>query len=139
MRTAGKRLLFGIIGLIATALGIAGVWLPGLPTTVFILIALWAFSKSSDRLHRWLTRIPLLAPAIKEAERFSRERTLDFRVKLVSQGCAWLSFVVVTLLSRQLLISIILGLLAVFCSIFMWRVPTKERLATESDRETRPL
>ena len=35
-------------------LGIVGVFIPGLPTTVFLLIALWAFSKSSLRLHTWL-------------------------------------------------------------------------------------
>ena len=39
------------LGFTCTALGIAGVLLPGLPGTVFLLIAVWAFSRSSQRFH----------------------------------------------------------------------------------------
>lgn len=49
--------LFGL-GVICTGLGVAGVILPGLPGTVFLLIALWAFSKSSERFHVWLYTHP---------------------------------------------------------------------------------
>lgn len=36
------------------ALGLIGVVLPLMPTTVFLLVAAWAFSRSSPRWHRWL-------------------------------------------------------------------------------------
>ena len=41
-------------GVVSTGLGIAGIFLPVMPSTIFFLIALWAFSKSSIRLHNWL-------------------------------------------------------------------------------------
>lgn len=36
------------------ALGLIGAVVPAMPATIFLLIALWAFSKSSRRFHRWL-------------------------------------------------------------------------------------
>lgn len=120
----GKKIIYGLAGLIATALGVIGVWVPGLPTTVFILIALWAFSNSSKRLHMWLTHIPVLKHAVREAQRFQREGTIDRRVKFISQACSWVSFLGVTIALQNLVISLIVGTLAVSCSVFMYLVPT---------------
>ena len=36
-----------------------GVVIPGIPTTIFLLIALWAFSQSSERLRSWLYNHPI--------------------------------------------------------------------------------
>ena len=41
---------FFTLGILSLSLGYVGILIPGLPTTVFILIAAWAFSKCSDRL-----------------------------------------------------------------------------------------
>lgn len=42
------------IGYAALGLAAAGVVLPLLPTTPFLLVAAWAFAKGSPRLERWL-------------------------------------------------------------------------------------
>ena len=49
-------LAFAILCLV---LGVIGVFVPGLPTTVFILMAAWAAARSSPRLHEWLRQPPL--------------------------------------------------------------------------------
>ena len=38
--------------------------MPGLPTTVFILMAAWAAARSSPRLHGWLMRHRLFGPML---------------------------------------------------------------------------
>lgn len=124
---SSKRILLIALGVIASGLGIVGVWLPGMPTTIFILIALWAFSQSSDRLHAWLLRVPVLKHAVTEARRFQREGTVDRRAKFISQACAWVSFIAVTITLRSVVLSIIVGLLALSCSVFMYLVPTAKR------------
>lgn len=46
------------------ATGIVGIFVPGLPTTVFVLIAAWAAARSSPRLHRWLLAHRIFGPMI---------------------------------------------------------------------------
>ncbi|MDX2144974.1 MAG: YbaN family protein [Rhodospirillaceae bacterium] len=56
---------FQAVGIISTGLGILGMFVPGLPTTVFLIVALWAFSRSSDRLKLWLWNHPTFGPGLR--------------------------------------------------------------------------
>lgn len=60
------RWLLLAFGCANVGLGVLGVFLPGLPTTVFLLIALWAFSRSSSRFHAWLWNHPRLGSPIRD-------------------------------------------------------------------------
>jgi uncharacterized membrane protein YbaN (DUF454 family) len=42
------------LGWVCLLLGFIGVFIPLMPTTVFLLVSAWAFSRSSERWHRWL-------------------------------------------------------------------------------------
>lgn len=46
--------------------GIVGIFVPGLPTTVFILISAWAASHGSERLHAWLLAHRRFGPVIRD-------------------------------------------------------------------------
>lgn len=60
------RPLFLVAGFVFLGLGLLGVLLPGLPTTPFLLLASWAFSRSSRRLHAWLHDHPRWGPRIRD-------------------------------------------------------------------------
>ena len=53
-----------IFGWTNVGIGLVGIFIPGLPTTVFLIIAFWAFSKSSEKFQNWLWFHPKLGPSI---------------------------------------------------------------------------
>lgn len=72
------------LGWLFFGLGVAGVFLPVVPATPFMLLALWAFSRSSARLEAWLLGHPRFGPPLV---RWKEHRVIPLRVKLV----AWIS------------------------------------------------
>lgn len=121
------RFVHIIIGCVATALAIAGAILPGLPTTPFLLIALWAFARSSERLLAWLERLPILREALVEARRFEERRTIRREVKIFAVAMAW-SSVLITALASSFSSPVLLGLVvaaALGGTFAMWWFPTE--------------
>ena len=60
------RTLYFLLGWSFFGLGAVGAVVPGLPTTPFMLLALWAFSKSSKRFHDWLYAHRLFGPPLNQ-------------------------------------------------------------------------
>ncbi len=52
------RGLWAVGGLVCVAVGAIGVIVPGLPSTVFFIMAAAAFSRSSERMERWVLNLP---------------------------------------------------------------------------------
>lgn len=72
-----RALLYGF-AVLCLVLGLIGVVLPGMPTTVFILMAAWAAARSSPRLHAWLLNHRLFGPLLHNWE---NGRTVSRRAK----------------------------------------------------------
>jgi uncharacterized membrane protein YbaN (DUF454 family) len=66
MRSSLRNLFLTSIGFLALALGIAGLFLPLLPTTPFVLLAAWCFAKASPRFHAWLIHHPIFGRIISD-------------------------------------------------------------------------
>ena len=62
------RLLYLALGWSCVLLGVIGAFVPLLPTTVFLLIAAWAFSRSSAHWHHWLREHPRFGETIRAWE-----------------------------------------------------------------------
>jgi uncharacterized membrane protein YbaN (DUF454 family) len=83
------------LGFVCVGLGVLGAFLPVLPTTSFLLVALWAFSRSSRRFHHWLYTHPRFGPRLQEWKKYG---TIPVKVKVsaVSMMLLSLAFLVVT-------------------------------------------
>ena len=80
--------LLAFFGVVSLAFGVAGIFLPLLPTTPFLLLAAWLFVRSSPRLYDWLMSHPRLGEYIRN---FREERAIPLRVKIVSVSLIWLT------------------------------------------------
>ena len=64
--TGARRVLFVAAGLACVGLAYVGVFVPGLPTTPWVLLAGYCFSRSSPRLERWLKRSPVFGRLLRD-------------------------------------------------------------------------
>ncbi len=67
VKFAYKTLLF-VLGWLCVLLGLIGALLPIVPTTPFLILAAYLFSKSSPKVHSWLTSLPYFGSAIIDWE-----------------------------------------------------------------------
>jgi len=79
--TGVARMLYLSAGLLFLFLALAGVFLPLLPTTPFLLLTAACFSKSSERCHQRLLASRLFGPTIK---RWEHQRCVNCRTKWIA-------------------------------------------------------
>jgi|TARA_B110000438_G_scaffold28545_1_gene27596 uncharacterized membrane protein YbaN (DUF454 family) len=78
-----KRYLYLALGFICVGLGFVGVFVPGFPSTIFILVAAWAFSRSSERFERWLLEHPIFGSLIQNWRKY---RGISIKSKITAVG-----------------------------------------------------
>ena len=63
-----KRVFLLSLGWVCVGLAFLGIFVPGIPTTPFLIVALWAFAKSSKKFHSWLLSHKRFGPILKNWE-----------------------------------------------------------------------
>lgn len=115
MPRAQRLALLGL-GYLCLALAAIGAVLPLMPTTVFLIIAAWAFGRASPALRAKLLNNPRFGPALRA---WQAHGTISRRAKRAALSAMALSWLLVALVFRDALASAIAGacLLAVGCWI----------------------
>ena len=85
-RPAIGRVLLASLGVVCVALGVIGVFVPGLPTTEFVLAASFLFARSSPRLQHRLESNQWFGPALR---RFRETRGMPRKTKMLALTSMW--------------------------------------------------
>jgi uncharacterized protein len=75
-------------GTVCVALGVLGMFLPLLPTTVFLLMAAYCYSRSSERFHTWLIDNRWLGGYIRN---YKSGQGVSLRQKITTISILWVS------------------------------------------------
>ncbi|MCV6626255.1 MAG: YbaN family protein [Cellvibrionaceae bacterium] len=75
------RLIYLSLAYLFFALGVVGAFLPVLPTTPFLLLAVWCGAKGSTRFKWWLLRHPRYGPGLRL---WYRQGAIPRRGKLIA-------------------------------------------------------
>ncbi len=110
-------------GIVALLLGIAGIVLPLLPTTPFILLAAACFARGSVHFHDWLLGQRIAGPIIRE---WRTHRAMPRRAKRAAYVLMLLSFGASILFLDLLWHRLMLAALGLTLAFFLWRVPVRE-------------
>ncbi|MTH66379.1 YbaN family protein [Paracoccus shanxieyensis] len=88
------RLVWLAIGWLMLGLGAIGVALPVVPTVPFLLVAVWAFARSSPRLGARITRHPTFGPPIRAWRKRGvvSRRAKFFATTAMACGVGWSLF-----------------------------------------------
>jgi hypothetical protein len=98
-----------LAGTTALILGLIGIFVPGLPTTPFLLIASGCYVRSSERLYRWLTSRTWYAESVGA---FVEKKALPLRTKMITLALVWTSlgylalFVVESFAAKALILTL---------------------------------
>jgi uncharacterized protein len=79
------------LGVLFLGLGYVGYIIPGMPGTVFFLLALWAFKRSSPRLEDWLLNRSFMGPTLRDWE---QDRSIRRGTKILIMCVLWTSMLI---------------------------------------------
>ena len=114
------RVVWITCGIVALALGTAGLALPLLPTVPFLLLAAFCFARSSKRLHDWLLAHPTFGPPIED---WNRRGAISRRAKWLSTASVAAAFGLSFLFGVRPNIIVIQALALAGVLIFIWTRP----------------
>lgn len=115
------KILYNVLGTVFVALGIAGIVLPLVPTTPFLLLAAACYFRGSRRLHDWLLNQRHLGPYLRN---ICDRRGLPLRAKVVTVVMLWGSIIASIIAMDILIVDILLVLVAAGVTAYLLRLPT---------------
>lgn len=122
LRPRWQRWVWLLCGLLCLVTGVLGIVLPLLPTTPFVLLAAFCFSRGSERCEQWLLSHPHFGPMVRD---WRANRALPLRAKQLATAMMAVSSV-----GSWWLLPPHLGWIPGVCctgvAIWLWRLPTRK-------------
>lgn len=132
-----KKSVYASLGIIFVSIGILGIFLPLLPTTVFFILASYFFMKSSEKLNDWLINHKYFGVYLRNY----REKTgVPLKSKISSITILWVSILVSGIFfTESLIVRFVLFAVAIGVTTHIWTIKTAvPKLKTQQNILHRP-
>ena len=117
------KILYQVGGSISIGLAMTGLFLPVLPTTPFVLLAIFLFGKSQPEKIQEIMQHPKLGPFIQD---YLDPQGIPLKSKIKAMLVLWLSILIsVTFFIPLIAIKMLILSIASLVSIWIWMKPTR--------------
>jgi uncharacterized protein len=116
-----QRWIWLVCGIVCLVVGVVGIALPLLPTTPFVLLAAFCFSRGSARYEQWMLNHPRFGPMVRD---WRARRAVPLRAKQLAWGMMTLSSVTAWWLLPPA-VRWIPGVSCTLVGIWLWRLPNR--------------
>ena len=120
-----KKTLWLILAYATLAIGVIGAFLPILPTTPFLLVAVWAGSHASSNFKWWLLRHKRFGPGLRD---WYRDKAIAKRAKIAAVSIISISWIIIILNDSPIGVIVFTGLLFVGCISFLVSRPDPRKI-----------
>ena len=117
-----NKIVLLALGWLCVGLGFIGIFVPGLPTTIFLIIALWAFTKSSEKLRIWLLNHKRFGPILRN---WQEHKIVPLKAKILMVVLQTLVVIIVQYTFDNLFITIGLIVILVLVAWYVLSLPSK--------------
>lgn len=126
-----KSFFYLSLGYLCFGLGFIGIFLPILPTTPFMIVALWAFSKGSKKMHSWLINHPRFGESLRNWE---QHKVIPIKAKLTAFTFIMASAIYILFFSNVPTYAAIISTSTMACAItyVLTRPSSKPDIAAET-------
>jgi len=122
--TGFRKYFYLVSGVILVTIGVIGIFLPVLPTTIFLILASGCFVKGSPRANEWLRNHKILGAYIKN---YQDGTGLTVKSKVINILLLWTMILISAFLfTEEISIRIILIAIAIGVTIHLLMVKTKK-------------
>ena len=111
-------------------LGVIGIFLPLLPTTVFILLAAACFARSSERFHSWMIEHPHFGEILRN---YQSGQGIELKVRNRALLVMWFFMTISMLILYQVWSTILLLTIGTLVSIYLLRLPIYQPVDAEEE------
>lgn len=134
-KTRVGRWALTMLGGIFVALGAIGVFVPGLPTTIFLIVACFAWARSCPAMETWLRSRSWTQPFLPYLDGRRLPRRLASRILLIIVASVVLAIALLTSLWARVLVGILggIGMLSVFLRS-EWTTPSTARIRSAPEQ-----
>ncbi|MGQ0823901.1 MAG: YbaN family protein [Actinomycetota bacterium] len=120
-----RRWLWFALGWVAVGVGSIGIVVPGLPTTVFFIVAASCFARSSPRFEQWVLDLPRIGALVRD-HRAGLGMARRSKVWAIATMVVFATVGVLLGVDHPALVLVIVALVTVGAAYITFRVPTRE-------------